>query len=238
MPEYNPKNPVIKTNLATLGSLCEYIHLLKMPNDEIILPNNIKCNVVDLLNYVSISYIITYNLLYKNGIYLRDMHFENIFIHWLDKNSYMYDQYIGDTEYIIYKCNNKYYKIKTFGFIIKIGDVGASIVHPRKKLYIVGQAGTEMSKTFHLVKDVISYPDYQNFMSRFLFILKFDTFKKIIAHDILSSHPYNKFFYLNVDKKLIKDMQSAEELLEYYDKYSIDKIKKSMRYDSKFLIFE
>jgi hypothetical protein len=237
VPDYDPLNPTIKNNITNLQELCNYINLEKSPDNSITLPNKYKCMITDLFNYICISYIVTYDLLFKKGIYLRDMHFANIFIHWLNDNSYMYDQYIGDVEYIFYKCNNKYYKIKTFGFIIKIGDAGACIIRPREDLYIVGQAN-DLDKTYPIVKSAIGFQNHFDFLSGFSHSVPFDIFKKTIAFEILSSHPYDKLFWMNMDLKLIKDMKSSEELLEFYNKYSIDKIDNATRKQKNVLVFE
>mgnify|MGYP003333930748 CR=1 FL=1 len=63
---------------------------------------------------MSISYLATHELLTVNNIMPSDMHDGNIFIHWLNENSYFENKCIKDVEEIVYKINNKFYKIKTF----------------------------------------------------------------------------------------------------------------------------
>jgi len=223
IPDYDSKDPTYKTRMATFDDLCTWFNLMKKPDDTVILPNNQQCNVIELLDYISISHIITYDLLAKHNIFALDMHPGNIFIHWLNKNSYMHDKFIGNTEYIYYKFNKKYYKIKTFGLITKIGDVGACIVHPRKDLYLVGQAN-DIYKTYPIVNEIPKINRCFEFLSMFIHTLPFDTFRKTIAFQIFSSHPYNMMNWLSNSRDLIKDMMSADKLIKFFDKYSVDNI--------------
>ena len=65
-----------------------------------------------------------------------DMHSENIFIHWLNDNSYYKDKKIKNITEIVYKINKKLYKIKTFGFVIILGDLGMSLIKIRKDVIL------------------------------------------------------------------------------------------------------
>lgn len=237
VPGYDPENPVYSTHLTNFDDLCVYMNLMKDTKDMITLPNDQECNVIDLLNYISISYIVTYDLLAKNNIYLMDIHPQNVFIHWLNKNSYMHDHFIGDTQYIYYKFGKKYYKIKTHGFIIKVGDVGASIVHPRSDLYLVGQ-GNDLHKTFPIVNKITQNTKCFDFLSTMIHTMSFDTFRKTIAFQIFSAHPYDKIFWLNVNDNLMRDMLHADKLIKFFDRYAIDEISKEDRENSSVLIIE
>lgn len=237
VPDYDPMNPTYKTKLTTFDDLSVWCNLMKKTDDTVILPNEQKCNIVELLDYISISYIITYDLLVKHNIFLMDMHPQNIFIHWLNKNSYMHDQFIGDAEYIYYKFNKRYYKIKTFGLLMKIGDVGASIIHPRKDLYLVGQ-GNDLYKTYPIVDEITKISKCFDFLSMFIHSVPFDTFKKTIAFQIFSSHPYDKTFWLSMRHDLVKDMMGADKLIKFYDKYSVDSLNDTDRKSENILIID
>lgn len=223
VPDYNPLDPTYKTKLTTFDDLSVWCNLMKKSDGTVTLPNNQNCNIVELLDYISISYIITYDLLAKHNIFLMDMHPQNIFIHWLNKNSYMHDQFIGNTEYIYYKFNKKYYKIKTFGLMMKIGDAGACIINPRKDLYLVGQ-GNDLYKTYPIVNEITKISKCFDFLSMFIHTIPFETFSKTIAFQIFSSHPYNKTFWLSMKRDLVNDMMSADKLIKYFDKYSVDNL--------------
>jgi hypothetical protein len=41
---------------------------------------------------------------------------------------------ISKTQYIIYNIDEKIYKIKIYGMILKIGDIGSSIIKPKKDI--------------------------------------------------------------------------------------------------------
>ena len=143
---------------STLNTLSELLHYIFFSDNEgqVKLPNNYICDICELYDYITISFIHTYNLLIKHNIHVFDIHFNNIFIYWLSDKSYMGDQNIGNIETIIYKINNKMYKIKTFGFLIKIGDFGSSIVLPKKNIVILGHA-TNIRTNYKFVDELIKY---------------------------------------------------------------------------------
>ena len=232
-PDYDPNNIIFKTKITSFGDLMKYIRLKKDENNnnnytdfKVLLPNNIECDIIELIDYFCISYLITYDLLRKHHIHLFDMHADNIFVHWLNKNSYMHDKFIGDMKYIVYNHNKKYYKIKTFGILMKIGDVGASMIsHHQSKnnIYIIGH-GTNFDKSFNIAKEVIK----QNRGHEFLSAIRQTTdagyiFKKTTASTILSEHPYDKLYWENVPYDLLKDLKTVDQLMKYYDKYTINR---------------
>ena len=47
------------------------------------------------------------NLLQNHNIFVSDMHCSNIFIHWLNDESYLGNEKIGNIENIIYKIGKK-----------------------------------------------------------------------------------------------------------------------------------
>lgn len=227
--DVDPIKPTFNTRIATLGELIKFIHLTKDTNDNITLPNGIPCNSIELIDYLSISYLVSHDLLSSHGIYLSDMHMENILIHWLNKDSYLNDEYIGETQFIYYKFGSKMYKIKTFGILLKIGDVGGGIVQPRKDVYIVGQ-GINLSKTHQIVIDITNtQTNYQFFM--YLNInISFDMLRKTIGYKIISMSPYNKIVLFMTDRELLKKILSLSELLKLFDKYSVNQIDEKKNY--------
>ena len=64
---------------------------------------------------------------------------KNIFIHWLNDNSYFGEKNIKDLEEIVYKVGKKYYKIKTFGLLLIIGDTGTFVAKIKKDIILAGQ---------------------------------------------------------------------------------------------------
>ena len=92
---------VFESRLGTLGDLFNYIHYSKNEDDTVILPNNVKCKIDELYDYICISFLATHKLLTNNNIFPIDMNVSNIFIHWLDANSYYSDKNIKDLKKII-----------------------------------------------------------------------------------------------------------------------------------------
>jgi hypothetical protein len=131
---------IYKNTIATLKDLFTYIHYSKNKDDVVILPNGIKCNVNELYDYICISFLATHYLLAENNIFQNDMYVSNLFIHWLNNNSYYNNKNIKNLKEIIYKIGNKYYKIKTFGFILIFGDTGSFIIKIKKDIILIGQA--------------------------------------------------------------------------------------------------
>ena len=132
---------LFKSSIATIFDLFQYIRFSKNKDNSIIFPNGIKCNNISkLYDYICISYLVTHYLLTKNNIFPYDLHESNIFIHWLNNNSYYNNENIKNIKYIIYKIGNKYYKIKTFGFIIIIGDTGLFNMIIKEDVILMGRA--------------------------------------------------------------------------------------------------
>jgi len=193
-------------------------------SNKITLPNEITCNINELVDYIVISYLTVHHQLYKNNISLYDMHFGNIFIHWLNKNSYMGDKYIGDIEEIIYTVNKKNYKIKTFGFVIKIGDVGLSTLKINPTTILFGHV-YDVRRNIDLIKILTkeNYPYTLKFLMSFKSLLPYSIYKETILYNILSNYPYSELTEaFNIEPtNIINDYLTPLQLLEKYDKYTI-----------------
>lgn len=223
---WNPKErnvEIFKSKLNTLTELFKYIHYSKI-KDTVILPNGVKCNISKLYDYICISYLATHELLTKNNIYPCDINPDNIFIHWLNDNSYYGNQCIKNIKTISYKVGNKKYLIKTFGFVIVVGDIGTFIAKSKKDVVIAG----------HLIDIQNNYkglnirlkPEYNaSDFIRFTFnYLSMNIFSKTVAFQILNSEPYNNMpHYINhlngLDKTYLNNLKTPSQLLEYYSKY-------------------
>lgn len=223
---------IFESKIATLSELLNFIHYSKKSDGSVILPNGIKCdNISELFDYMCISYLATHELLTKNGIYPSDMHSGNIFIHWLNDNSYYNGSNIKNTKEIVYKVGNKYYKIKTFGFVIILGDTGTFMINVKKDVIIVGQVWN-ITQNYKLVKRRMR-PEFTN--SDFILwnygFLTPKEFNKTIAYQILNSEPYcsyptKQWKLLGWDISYLDKLKSTKELLEfYYKKYGDDKYK-------------
>jgi hypothetical protein len=219
---------IIKNNISTLKELYEYINYNKNENNEIMLPNGELCSIAKLFDYICISYLVTHHLLTENNIFPHDMYPKNIFIHWLNDKSYYNDKNLKSIKYIIYKIGKKYYKIKTFGFVIILGDVGSFTMQVKKDIIIVGQI-TNIKANYKLVSMKLK-PEFTNidFISLSKDYLPLSIFNDTIAFKILNSEPYyshtNHYMrFLGFELSYIDKFKSTIELLNFFDeKYGIN----------------
>lgn len=227
------KNNKHKSYITTLRDLFNYIYFSKNKDGSVILPNGIKCdNISELYDYICISYLATFHLLTKNKIYPQDIYDDNIFIHWLNDNSYYNNENIRDCKNIIYKVNNKYYKIKTFGFVIILGDCGKYFLEASKDIIIAG-CGHVDKKMKNPHKMMINSAEKINMdiILRCYDMLSMNDFRNSIAFNILNSNLYNSeilasWWRLWGQKK--NKSSSTPELLDfYYKKYGVDKYTKN-----------
>ena len=222
-------NEIYTSTIATLGDLFTYIHYSKNKDDIVILPNNISCKVHELYDYLCISYLATHQLLTENNIFPCDMHTGNIFIHWLDDNSYYNDKNIKDLKEIVYKIGNKYYKIKTFGFALIFGDTGTFIIKIKKDVILIGQAPDIKSDYAKYDRRMNSNHNNMDFIYNSLNFLTPQQLNKSVANNILNVKPYNNYpihnyKLLGTDISYLDALKSTPELLSFFDeKYGVDK---------------
>jgi len=222
-------NSLFSSSLNTLDSLFKYIRFNEH-EDLVTLPNGIECNVSTLFDYMCISFLHTHNLLVKNNINIFDVHSSNIFIKWLDTDSWLGNTNIKDIEFINYKINGKIYKIETYGFIIKIGDLGMGIVKPREDVYIIGQ-GFDLPSNHEsyklLTQPNISAFDFIGWNSQ---LLPERTYRKTVSFNLVNEHPYDKIIHMfrtrgaNYRIDIVSELKTAQELLNYFSKYEIPEI--------------
>jgi hypothetical protein len=224
---------IFKSSIATLNELFTYIHYKKNKDGTVKLPNGQICDVVELFDYICISYLATHELLTQNNIFPSDMHAGNLFIHWLNDNSYYDNNNIKNIKEITYKIGKKYYKIKTFGFVIILGDVGTFIVQPKKDVIIVGHVA-DIKNNYKLIEKRLM-PEYTNiiFISWNISYLTPKEYKNTIAYNILNSEPYcdypkNDWHLFGKDTSFINKLKLTVELLSFYDeKYGSTTYKKT-----------
>lgn len=220
------KNNKHKSYITTLTDLFNYIYFSKNKDGTVILPNGIKCdNISELYDYICISYLATFHLLTKNKIYPQDLNDDNIFIHWINDKSYYNNENIKDCKNIIYKVKNKYYKIKTFGFVIILGDCGLYYLEASKDVIIVGfgHVDKEMKNPYKMMING-GKKNNMDIILKCYNMLSMNEFKNSIAFNILTSNseimaPFWKLWSEPCNKPL-----STPEILDfYYKKYGIDK---------------
>lgn len=223
---------IFNNTIATLADLFTYIHYSKNKDDIVILPNGIKCNVSELYDYICISFLATHYLLSENNIFSSDMHASNLFIHWLNDSSYYNDKNIKDTKEIVYKIGNKYYKIKTFGFVLIFGDTGTFIIKIKKDIIIIGQVPDIRNDYLKYDRRMTEKHNNMDLIYFSIDVLTPKQFGKTIAYKIMNTEPYNNypvnnFKLLGTDISYLDNMKSTIELLNYFhDKYGVDKYEK------------
>jgi hypothetical protein len=226
------KNKKHKSYITTFADLFNYIYFSKNKDGSVILPNGIKCdNISELYDYICISYLATYHLLTKNKIYPRDIYEENIFIHWLNDTSYYNNESIKDCKNIIYKVKNKYYKIKTFGFVIILGDCGKFFVEAKKDIMIIGSGHVDKKMKNPLKMALLDAKRINmDIIIRCYDMLTMNEFKNSIAYNILNSYPNNIYPLSSLwkmwNRPITKNLSTPELLDFYYKKYGIDKYTK------------
>lgn len=212
-----PELPIYNSYITTLKNLLYYI-MFKSNDEKCILPNNVECNLVELIDNITLVYLINYHFLRINNVFIKDIHLNNIFINWLNEDYYFDDKNLKNIKYIYYKVGEKYYKVKNSGFLIVIGDFGHSIVKLKNDIIIVGnlfekqynEVNFEMENEFRNV-------EFLQYLAR---IIPFDIYKKCLFYNILSNKPYSSYFnesYFNL--KYIKECKKTIELLEYFKKF-------------------
>jgi len=213
-----PIKPLETTRLSTLEELCQFI-VLNQSGLEILLPNKIKCNVVDLINSLLLSYIHTAQLLYQEaGLILNDMHAGNIFIHWITESTRLGSQDLSDLEVMEYETENRTYRIKTYGLLLKMGDIGSCLMNPRDDLWILGQCPHIEQTLSHLeFYETNPFVSLVSTIGSIASCLSMEILDKTLVAQILRSDPFDKFNkFVPFDQELVSRLPSASELIKTY----------------------
>jgi hypothetical protein len=228
MQEIKPK---FSSYIETIGKLFNYIEYNKK-GGNITLPNGITCKIHELFDTLCFSYISTYYLLSMNGIYLYDMVPKNIFIQWLDKDSYYQQESISNLKYIIYQVNGNYYKMKTFGLLLILGDIGNSIAHIKDDVVIIGSVVNFKDKV-ETIKKHLKYHDFSNlnFILQLKKLISTNDYKKTMIYKIFENEPYLSYVYeYTLDGFLyefIHKMKKTDELFGCFEPYQISRYVKT-----------
>lgn len=222
-PIWGKTEDLSKKYLNTLRQLLMYVFIREKDN-KVKLPNGVNCDVTELLDYLTFSCIHTHSVLAKHGISTGDMHGNNIFIHWLSDDSYLGDENIKNTKYIFYKFGDKIVKMKTFGILVKFGDVGTFIVKSTDKLIISGDK-YNIRENYNIL-NVMTLPKYSLYdvMITFRFETNLKYFNKMVLSTILNNYPYNEFGPWPFNVNLLKGLLDPIVILGKFDKYFVSKV--------------
>lgn len=210
----------VTNRLTTMNQLIQYMDMTKV-DGYVTLPNGHKCDINKLIDQFIISYVHTHKVLFEAGISLKDMHMDNIFIHWLNKSSWLGDKYIGDVKKICYRVGNKHLEIDTFGLILKIGDIGASIYKPRKDIYVLGQCGN-VELSADIVDSMFTPADCWVFIYSLIKHLPVSMVSESVAWKFMNEAPYREFTW-NAPISMADKLLSPDEILMKFTEYMVDK---------------
>lgn len=152
-------------------------------------------DVVELLDSLILSYIITlYQLKTKLKLTVADLHSRNIYISFLKYNNYVGSKTVTDLKTIVYnlKQNNKTYEIPVNDILLKIGDLGLSVICPKSDLYIISDTIAKDPITWNRAIFAHKLPYYERLLSDLCIVLPIcilnKTIIKKIYDDVLSNY--------------------------------------------------
>jgi hypothetical protein len=204
------------TRLVTIIELSEYMSIHADNNFKCKLPNDTEVYLPDIIDNFCIFYLHTSYFLWENlGLTLSDQHMNNIYVHWINDMSKCGKRSINEVEHIFYEIGkDKYIKVKTFGLIFKIGDIGCSVMNIQNNVMIVGDLARREK-----LKDIKVYKKRHSFyVATIEFAL--DNFPREIINKtkIFSLLNSNKILskyipYIGFTEKLDKSAPTELELL-------------------------
>lgn len=177
-------------------------------------------DVIELIDSLTLSFLFTYEHVWREAkMILTDQYTQNVFIHWLSDGSHMGKRNIMNTKEIVYLVKNKKYKIRTNGIILKIGDVGSSVIKPKEDLMIIIDLNDKSSvqKAMYLER----IPTYIEFIGDVYYHLPKVIAEKTIVNQILTSKEFET--YSTVAGGVNLDDPHPIDLIEkYFKKFSFD----------------
>lgn len=187
---------------------------------------------ISLLDGFFISFLHTEHLIWKNfGINLIDQHANNIFIHWITENSTFGDKSLKNIDHISYKISkNSFIKIKTFGMILKIGDLGSSVMHPCDNVYIISDMMHDSDINYISDELLEKYKNpnrsYIDFIYNYHTALSQKIIDKTIVGQILKTKPFNSLNMI-IPTFETNSFPTAYDLLTksiYFDSYKVNSV--------------
>lgn len=217
-----------KSYCETLYKLLEYI--INMGDYETcVLPNKKTVHIPTFIDHMAISYLFTYQqLINKIGLVLQDQHLSNVFMYWLTATSYMGSQSIADLKHIVYEIDDSIrLLINVPGVLLKIGDIGASILKPREDVVVVGELfGSTDAVIKALYADKMPY--YMQFIFNISACVPFNILMQTCLFPIYKDPPFNT---LAVTSGITCEYPSCSEVLKkYFKKYETKKNVKDALY--------
>ena len=215
--------------MTNIGSLIDYVTFNMEKNMMCTLPNQIKINIVELIDTICIFYLHTNDFIWKKyKLTLGDQSTNNIFIHWINENSRCGKKKLDKLENIYYDIGNKYIKTKSNGMIFKIGDVGMSVMNPQNNVILIGNIAEKQ-----YLENINAYKNKSHFYWDFIFdVIRFIPTKVMsstIIYQIIKKYDISEKYipFVGVREEYINSMPSEIEILNdpLYDQLKIDQFK-------------
>lgn len=222
------QNPALY-NLSYCETLYKLIEFMTNTGDSntCVLPNGELVNISTFIDHISISYLFTYQqLIHKIGMVLQDQHLNNIFMYWLDSNSYMGSTFIGKLKNIVYEIDTStQFLINVPGVLLKIGDIGASILKPRDDVIVVGELfGSNDAILKALYADKMPY--YMQFIDNMLHTVPFCILMQTCLFALYQDHPFNT---LSGSSGITHEYPTCSDILKkYFKKYILSEHMKNV----------
>ena len=217
------------SKLETVGMLLEmalntcdsnYNFTLRLYNKKL------KFNLLELVNYIVLHYLIAVDYCSKKGLILTDQHIHNIFVSCITSGSVNvgYKNMSSVTD-IYYKLdNNVIIKAPLEHILIKLGDIGSSVLKLRDDLWIIGDVVNEKDVVSHVEKYFDKYiPSYMDLLGGLRDILPNDLFYNSILRDIYTDTHISKHTHLTGYVDPNKFPTAGDLLCRYFTKYIVKK---------------
>lgn len=216
--------------ITNVGGLIDYISFNMQQNMKCVLPNNKTVYLPELVDNMCIFYLHTcYFLWEKYKMVLGDQSSNNVFVHWINKNSRCGKKKLANIKYINYDIgNNQYIQTNTNGIIFKIGDIGISIMSPQKNVMIVGNISNSEN-----IKDVSKYKNKCHCHWDFIFdVIRYipsNVANATIISKIIQKYNISEKYvpFVGTNEKFINSMPSELDILndDLYNDLKVKTIK-------------
>jgi len=218
------------SKLETVGALLEtalnkcdnnYNFILQLYNKKL------KFNIVELVNYIVLHFLISVDYCTRKGLILTDQHIHNIFISWLASGTInIGNKHMISVTDIYYKLDNStIIKAPLKNILIKLGDIGSSVLKLRNDLWIIGDVIKEQDVISHVEKYFDKYiPSYMTLFNGLHDILPHDMFSKSVLHDIYTDKHISKYTHLTGYVDPDKYPTASDLLYRYFTEYIVEKL--------------
>jgi len=184
----------------------------------------LKFNIVELVNYVILHFLVAVDYCDNKGLVLTDQHLDNIFISWISVDMiHVGSKYMRDVTDIYYKLGDGLViKAPLRDILIKLGDIGSSVLKLKKDLWILGDVISEDDIASHVEKYFEQYvPSYMTALSGLRDILPHKVFNDSILNDIYTDKHISKYTHSTGYVEPHKFPTANDILRKYFTQYIV-----------------